>query len=239
MTFNLAWQDSFAKFDTTNWYAVDDSDPNRISPMDAYETYMRPSNVSVANGQLAITVAREEVGGKHFSGGMVSTQNKRHFLYGRFEIAARLPKSQGFWSSLWLYPAAPLFGKWPLSGEIDIVEQLGREPNNIHSNLHYGNPDPNTSTVYTVPAGSADFATDFHLFAFDWLPDVMRWYIDGVQVKEARSWWTTGGVYPAPFNAPHYLMMNVWLGGSWAGATDTTTVVPNQMLVDYVKYYSL
>jgi beta-glucanase (GH16 family) len=194
-------------------------------------------------GNLAI-VARAEnpedyachYGRCAFTSARCITMNKVEFTYGRVEARLQIPYGQGIWPAFWMLGADfPEVG-WPDSGEIDIMENVGFEPQTVHSTLHgpgYSGAN-GIGAAYTI---ETDFADDFHVFAIDWDPDAIRWYVDGELVNiltpndlNGRSW-----VYDHDF----FLLLNVAVGGEWPGFPDETTEFPQTMLVDYVRVYTL
>src|SRR5690606_19487955 len=130
------------------------------------------------------------------------------------------------------------YGGWPAGGEIDIMEYLGHVPNQVHGTIHSGGGELGhrfTGDDYVLQSGT--FADDFHVFALEWEPRQMRWYVDGELYLTQVSWSSIGGPYPAPFDHPFHILMNVAVGGQWPGYPDETTTFPQQMLVDYVRVY--
>ncbi|NBD35539.1 MAG: family 16 glycosylhydrolase [Chloroflexi bacterium] len=126
---------------------------------------------------------------------------------------------------------------WPVGGEIDIMEYLGHEPSRVYQTLHYGNPHTYKGTHYDLDEGT--FADDFHIFALEWEPEEIRWYVDDHLVQTQTQWFTSSdrGEYPAPFDQPFNLLINVAVGGQWPGNPDETTEFPQYMRVDYVRVY--
>ena len=142
------------------------------------------------------------------------------------------------WPAIWMMPTDENYGGWPHSGEIDIVELLGHEPNKVHGTLHYSDATGHHryhGTNITLTAGG--FADQFHAFRLDWEPEVIRWYVDDRIYQTQTNWTQRAGSFPAPFDQPFHLLLNVAVGGHWPGNPDTTTVFPQAMTVDYVRVY--
>jgi beta-glucanase (GH16 family) len=198
----------------------------------------RTDNAYVEDGALVIKAQQEEYVKSAYTSARLVTRDKGDWLYGRFEIRAQLPSGQGIWPALWMLPTDWEYGSWPASGEIDIVELVGHEPARVHGTLHYGSPHASQGARYDLPEGKT-FAGDYHVFALEWEPGEIRWYVDGYHYQTQRDWFTssTKGAYPAPFDKRFYLILNVAVGGAWPGYPDETTTFPQYMLVDYVRVY--
>jgi beta-glucanase (GH16 family) len=184
-----------------------------------------------------IEARQERVMGSNYTSARLNTIVWGQWKYGRFEIRARLPNTQGIWPAFWLLPANLHYGHWPAGGEIDIMEMIGSEPGRVYGTLHFGNPHEMNSGTYDLPIGQ-DFSDDFHVFALAWEPGLVRWYVDDVLYHTADEWFTSGdGEFPAPFDQEFYLIINVAVGGYWPGSPDSTSVFPQYLYVDYVRVY--
>ncbi len=238
----LAWSDEFdgASVDPTKWtYDIGNGSGGWGNNELQYYT-SRATNVYVANGLLHI-VARKEVpkyNGFDYTSAKLKTQGLFSKKYGRFEFRARLPQGQGYWPALWMMPQDSVYGGWAASGEIDVMENRGSTPTITGGTIHYGGSWPDnvySGADYVFPGGGV--ATDFHNYMLDWDARSMRWYVDGVLYQTQISWWSAGGAYPAPFDQPFYLIMNLAVGGNYGGNPDGTTVFPGEVQVDYVRVY--
>jgi beta-glucanase (GH16 family) len=159
--------------------------------------------------------------------------------YGRIEARIKLPKGQGLWPAFWLLGSDFSHLGWPACGEIDIMENIGSEPSKVHGSLHgpgYSGGHP-LSGVFTLP-DQTRFGDDYHVFAIEWEPRAIRFYVDGTLYETQ-----TPDNVPAGerwvFDHPFYLVLNVAVGGYWPGNPDATTKFPESMLVDYVRVYRL
>jgi beta-glucanase (GH16 family) len=200
----------------------------------------RLENAYVEDGMLVIQARAEEYMGRKFTSARLNTMVRAEFAYGRFEARAKLPNTQGIWPAIWMMPTISKYGAWPASGEIDIMELIGRQPDRVHGTLHFGNPHEFLSAEYVLPAGET-FDQDFHIFAVEWEPEEIRWYVDGQLYHQvgADEWFTSYKDAPAtaPFDQPFHLIVNVAVGGDWPGSPDETSVFPQKMLVDYIRVY--
>ena len=196
-------------------------------------------------GHLVIT-ARAEAPSSGFvcwygQCGYTSTRLKTAGLfarsYGRFEARIRIPRGQGIWPAFWMLGVNIDSVGWPASGEIDIMENIGREPAITHGTLHgpgYSGGE-GISGADTISQGAV--ADDFHVFAVAWKPSEIRWYVDGRQyhrltpadLPAGREW---------VFDHPFFLLLNLAVGGIWPGDPDASTIFPQEMIVDYVRVYS-
>lgn len=203
----------------------------------------RTTNARVANGLLEITARRESYGGMDYTSARLTTRGKFSQTGGRYEIRAALPLGQGFWPAFWMLPADSAYGGWAASGEIDILEARGQHPSRIENTIHYGGAWPNntsTGRAFTLPAGGS--IADFHTYALEWdlapTPS-LRWYVDDRLSWSTQQWWTTAGEYPAPFDRPFHLLLNLAVGGNYVGPPDGSTPFPASMKVDYVRVYDV
>jgi beta-glucanase (GH16 family) len=202
--------------------------------------YYREGNVEVSDGNLILTAKRENIDTKQFTSGRIRTKGKGDWTYGRFTFSALMPTGKGLWPALWMLPTDEAYGGWAASGEIDIMEYLGDETNKVHGTLHFGAAWPNNDykgTSYVTDGISFDSA--FHHFALEWEPGEMRWYVDSVlfQTLGQGDWYTGTIDFPAPFDKPFHLLINLAVGGNWPGNPDINTQFPQELVVDYVRIY--
>ena len=167
---------------------------------------------------------------------------KHDFTYGLFEARLKVPKGRGFLPAFWLMTTdESTYGQWPVCGEIDIMEVQGHLPQTNHGTIHFGLP--HRQEQGTITLSGRDFSEDYHNFALEWLPGVLRWYVDGRLFYEAEDWFAarSGSApepFPAPFNHDMYIILNLAVGGSWVGNPDETTDFENAVFaVDYVRVY--
>jgi beta-glucanase (GH16 family) len=227
---------------------------------DELQYYTRePENAFVKDGMLHIRALKESLHGCGYTSARLKTRKRDGSplfcqKYGRFEFRAKLPTGQGVWPALWMLPQEEKYGGWPCSGEIDVMEARGQEPTKVLGTLHYGSAWPanvHTGKDYVLPRGGS--IADFHVYAVEWEPGEVRWLVDDQQYAAQSFWWSSGKKdgakgaapkkeddlypWPAPFDQPFYLVMNVAVGGKFLGKPDKTTVFPAEMVVDYVRVY--
>lgn len=234
------WSDEFDNgLDPAHWTVEHSTYGDGNQELQCYH----PDNVKVSGGALHLSATPQELtcpGGsaRHYSSGMVRTRGLADWTYGRFEIRARIPEGQGLWPALWLSPVSKDYGRWPRSGELDIVEAIGQLPNRIIGSAHwYGNGHHELSNrEYWLAAGS--FADGMHTFTMDWSPTTIVWLVDGVEYHRLSSWSAPAGfTSPAPFDTAFYLKMNLAVGGRSPGDPDATTPWPASFDVDWVRVY--
>jgi len=185
--------------------------------------------------QCAHTPPNHEPGVCAYTSARLLTRGKFEFAYGRAEARIRIPEGQGIWPAFWML--GNNFGQvgWPGCGEIDIMENIGREPNTVHGTVH----GPGYSGGSGIGGGytiTEPFASDYHTFAVEWEPEEIRWYVDNTQYFTVTPSMLPAGA-PWVFDHPFFIIMNVAVGGYWPGYPDATTVFPQTMSVDYVRVY--
>ena len=243
-TYQLVWSDEFngadgSAPDATKWAIQTGGGGWGNNELEYYTT--RPQNVQVKGGNLVITAIKEDYTGpdgvsRNYTSARMQTKGLFSQQYGKFEARIKVPKGQGMWPAFWMLGNNIDTAGWPACGEIDIMENIGKEPAMVHGTLHApGYPGAGYSAAYTLPSGA--FSDDFHVFAVEWEPQQLRMYVDGT----LYGTYTQSGS-PAPTNwpfstQPFFMLLNLAVGGDWPGAPDGTTQFPQQMLVDYVRVY--
>ncbi len=242
---NLVWNDEFdgTQLEPDDWFAEtgDGSQYGLVGWGNNELQWYLPANAQVANGLLTITAQRESQGGYNYTSARVNTRDRFAFRFGRIEARIRLPGGQGLWPAFWLLPQDNNYGTWAASGEIDVMEAVnlgGTGGNEVHGTIHFGGPWPATQFSGQSYSVASSATGNFHVYAVEWDATEIRWYVDGVLYGTKNAWSSTGGPYPAPFNQPFYILLNVAIGGNWPGAPDMTTNFPVSMEVDYVRVYS-
>ena len=198
----------------------------------------RTNNAVIADGKLVIQAQPENYGGKTITSARLLTKNKGSWTYGRFEARIKIPRGQGIWPAFWMLGTDVASAGWPTCGEIDIMENIGKEPGKVHGTVHgpgYSGGD-GIGGPFALPDG-ATFADDFHVYAVDCESNVITWYVDNqpyfrvtpASLPKGRAW---------VYNHPKFLLLNLAVGGGWPGYPDKTTTLPQQLVVDYVRVYT-
>lgn len=196
------------------------------------------SNAEVKDGVLTITARKEVHGNSDYTSARLVSKNKGDFLYGRAEIRAMLPAGRGTWPAIWMLPTNLAYGAWPKSGEIDIMEHVGYDPNVVHFSVHTEAYNHSINTQKTSTRTIPTATTEFHIYRVDWTPYAVRGYFDDALVftftndgKGSATW---------PFDKTFHLLLNIAVGGNWGGVQGVDdTVFPATMVVDYVRVYKM
>ena len=239
---DIVWQDEFdgALLDINKWshevgghgfgnnelqYYTDDS-----------------SNSFVDNGLLHIRAKYEPAGIgspnnlRNFSSARLRTVGKGDWQYGRIDVRAKIALGQGIWPAIWMLPSDWIYGGWPKSGEIDIMEHVGHDEGRIHGSVHTDSYNHIIGTQRTNSKLIEDVKTLFHIYSIEWSEQKIDFFIDDTLhytfqndfSNDFRTW---------PFNERFHLLLNVAVGGNWPGPPNNTTVFPQDMEVDYVRVY--
>ena len=243
----LVWSDEFdgaagARVDPARWVTETGGHGWGNNELEYYTD--RAENASLSgDGHLVIRALREHYQGsdgvaREYTSARLKTQGTFTQTYGRFEARLQIPRGQGLWPAFWMLGADIEAVGWPRSGEIDIMENIGKEPATVHGTIHgpgYSGAD-SLGGAYALPGGAA-VADAFHVFAVEWEPALIRFYVDDTlyetrtpaDLKAGQTW---------VFDHPFFLLLNVAVGGNWPGNPDASTVFPQTMRVDYVRVYT-
>lgn len=194
----------------------------------------RTENITVQDGMLVITANREDYMGSSYTSAKIHTKDKFDLEYGRVEARIKLPYGNGMWPAFWMLGNDIDEVSWPQCGEIDIMEYTGDKPTILHGSVHgpgYSGGNPVTKTFELM---GDRFDTGFHIFGIEWGPNYINYYVDDVLYNQitpddADGEWV--------FDHPFYIILNLAVGGNFAGAPNDETVFPQSMLVDYVRVY--
>lgn len=230
----LIWQDEFdgPEIDRTKWTFDVGGHGWGNNELQTYTE--RPENARIENGMLVIEARKEQFVRRDYTSARLKTQGLHAWTYGRIEARMKLPYGNGIWPAFWMLGADIQQNPWPASGEIDIMEYIGRDANRIYGTVHGpGYSGSGGVGHYTnMPAGSVN--ENFHVYAVEWEPEEIRWYVDEQEFFKLTPQAVPGRwVYDHPF----FIIINLAVGGNWPGAPDESTVFPQFLLVDYVRVY--
>ena len=235
--YNLVWADEFdgTAIDNTKWSFQTGAGGWGNNEWQYYTN--RNANATVANGTLRIIARNESYQGANYTSARMRSINKGDWTYGKMEASIKLPQGQGIWPAFWMMPTNSVYGGWPRSWEIDIMEYLGHQTSIVYGTCHYGNSyldkGQTSGSVNVSPASFADGA--FHTFAVEWEPSQIRWYVDGNHYLTYYA--GNEAPYIFPFDQDFHFIFNLAVGGNWPGYPDGTTVFPQTLEVDYVRTY--
>ena len=241
----LVWSDEFngpngSSVDPSKWVVETGGQGWGNEELEYYTD--RVVNSFIQDGNLVIRALAENYTGpdgisRNYTSARIKTSGKFSQTYGRFEARIKVPARQGMWPAFWMLGTDIDKVGWPECGEIDIMENIGKEPATIHGSIHgpgYTGAD-GIEAHYTLP-GNRRFADGFHLFAVEWTPAAISFYVDrDLYVKRTPADLRPGWKWV--FDHPFFLILNLAVGGDWPGNPDTTTQFPAEMQVDYVRVY--
>ncbi|MBK6913177.1 MAG: glycoside hydrolase family 16 protein [Ignavibacteriales bacterium] len=234
--YTLVWNDEFtaANIDLTKWEHEVNGDGGGNNELQYYTNL--PTNSFIENGHLVIKAIYEDYQSRDFTSARMRTKYKGDWLYGRIEVVAKIPAGRGTWPAIWMLPTDWEYGNWPSSGEIDIMEHVGYDPNVIHGSIHTLAYNHTIGTQKTALLTIPTAITSFHKYAIEWFEDHIDFYIDDTMyftfTNENKDWqyW--------PFDKRFHLILNLAVGGNWGGAEGIDVAAfPAQMEVDYVRVY--
>jgi beta-glucanase (GH16 family) len=238
----LVWSDEFKRgdVDPSKWRF--DQSRNKEGWYNEERQYYSAGkrNAWMRNGKLIIEARKESLpalkdwGGQDYSSARLTTKDRRSWRYGFFEIRAKLPCGLGTWPAIWMLPDK---GGWPEAGEIDIMEHVGSEPNVIHATLHTALFTHSKGTQRGATTKLPTSCTEFHRYQLNWQPDAITIGVDGRAYMRVRNN-QPGGKGAWPFDSPFHLILNLAVGGTWAGAKGINdAAMPQRLEVDYVRVW--
>ena len=239
----LVWSDEFNYSglpDSTKWgYDVGDGCPNICgwgnNELQHYSV-KRLENSRVENGNLIIEAHREIAGTKEYSSARLVSKNKGDWTYGRIEVRAKLPSGRGVWPAIWMLPTEWAYGGWPLSGEIDIMENVGYLPDSVYGSVHTKRFNHSIGTQVTAGVLSTTLSTGFHNYSIEWDTEEIDFFYDDQKYLTFKN--KHEGPDAWPFDRNFHLLLNIAVGGNWGGKMGVDTAVwPQQMMVDHVRIY--
>jgi len=245
----LVWQDEFNSNgppDPKKW----SYETGFIRNLETQFYTSRKKNARVRNGKLVLTARKEyyenpdyDPGVKNYrintpfaniTSGSLHTAGKFEFTYGRVDVRAKLPEGKGTWPAIWMLGANFNDVVYPLAGEIDIMEHVGKTPGEIHGSIHYANEQNLETISHTNIRKVEQVSQKFHIYSIDWDAERIQFLVDN-QVYHT-FWLEQAGDTDNPFRKPFFLLINLAIGGKWAGAIDES-ILPQKFVIDYVRVY--
>jgi beta-glucanase (GH16 family) len=231
--FQLVWADEFdgASYDATIWSPQISGGGFGNHELQYYTGNAK--NIFTRDGCLILKAIKETYQNHAYTSGKLWSMSKKYFKYGRIETRFRLPAGRGTWPAIWMMPQSSVYGGWPNSGEIDVMEFVGYQPNRIFGTVHRGagsggNGSGNSLTV--------ENASEFHRIRLDWEPGYIKWYLDGRLLHTYNNAYSGSAQWP--FDQNFYLILNFAVGGDWGGAQGVDDAIfPEEFMIDYVRVY--
>ena len=201
-----------------------------------FYTSKRTNNAQVKNGMLTINVIKENYQGAGYTSARLLSKDKGNWKYGRIEVRAKLPAGRGVWPAIWMIATDHAYGGWPKSGEIDIMENVGYNPDSVFATVHTEAYNHKIGTQKTKGLSITDLATAFHVYAVEWTDKKIEIFIDKEKYFQFANEGTGYKVWP--FDKEFHLLLNIAVGGGWGGKMGVDDAIfPQQMQVDYVRVY--
>lgn len=234
------WADEFSgdAVDETKWTFEVNGDGGGNNEL---QYYIR-DNATVEDGQLAITARQEAYGGKLYTSSRLNTKYKASFQYVKIRFRAQMPAGRGTWPAIWMMPLLNAYGGWPNSGEIDMMEYVGYNPDTVYTTLHTKIYNGQKGNMIGFSKTVNDAEEAFHEFEFTWTPGHMDMQVDGVTYAQFNYVPGLSRDYKYnevwPFDTPFFLIVNLAVGGNWGGAEGVdVSAFPTTLRVDYLRVY--
>jgi beta-glucanase (GH16 family) len=242
--YTLVWSDEFngESIDASKWvYETGDGTDYGLpagwgnEEKQIYTNDVTNSFISMDEGNSVLAITALKSGADDYTSAKLTTKGKQSFRFGRVDVRAKGPAGNGLWPAVWMLGENRDIIDWPGCGEIDIMEMLGRAPDTMFTTLHYVKTDNKKGELQKAhTVGGANFSDDYHLYSLEWTPSQIQFSLDGTPVYLEQI---QGDM--KEFLRPHYMILNLAVGGYWPGDPDATTPFPSSLFVDYVRYYSI
>lgn len=242
VSYSLVWSDEFDNAgapDEQKWsYDFGDGCPSVCQwGNNELQYYTRDQkNARVENGHLVIEAIKEPISGYSYSSARLVSKGKGDFLYGKIEVRASLPTGRGTWPAIWMLPTNWKYGSWPASGEIDIMEHVGYEPDSIYGTVHTKSFNHNIGTQKSGALYLPDAESAFRVYGIEWDENKIQFFVDNKPYFQFIN--DQNGFASWPFDQHFHLVLNQAVGGNWGGSRGVDeSIWPRKMLVDYVRVY--
>ena len=207
-----------------------------------FYTQANLNNAFIEDGILNIRALAEPTGSNPYTSARLVTKYRGDWLYGRIQVRAKMPSGRGVWPAIWMLPTNWIYGDWPASGEIDIMEYVGYDPDIVHGTIHTGAFNHMMNTQIGFSRALPTVEEEFHVYEMIWEPGKIELFIDGdryarfgfnpdttIQIPNSDAW---------PFDDPFHLILNLAIGGTWGGLRGVdASIFPQTMQVDYVRVF--
>ena len=234
--YTLVWNDEFDGnyIDLTKWEYEVNGDGGGNNELQYYTA--SPKNSFLENGRLIIKAISESYQNRNFTSARIRSKGRGDWLYGRVEVSAKIPKGVGTWPAIWMLSTDWSYGGWPESGEIDIMEHVGYDPNVVHGSVHTKAYNHTIGTQKTSKLTIPTATSEFHKYIIEWFDDHIDFFIDDTKYFTFNN--ENNGWESWPFDKRFHLILNVAVGGNWGGVYGVDVkAFPAQMEVEYVRVY--
>jgi beta-glucanase (GH16 family) len=236
LNMKLVWSDEFdgtGLADSSRWAYEKGVLRNKEAQ---YYVANRLENAQMRDGRMVITARKESWEGSQYTSSSLTTRGKFEFRYGRVEVRAKVPRGRGAWPAIWFLGANIGSVGWPKCGEIDLLENVGYNPDRVFFNVHTKKYNHTKKTNKGANIAVNNFPDEFHTYTLDWTPDKLIWSFDGKSVFEFVNEGNDEDAWP--FDKPIYLILNLAVGGTWGGQKGIDDAAfPMEYLIDYVRIY--
>lgn len=199
-----------------------------------FYTRARTENTRVEEGRLVIEARKEPFEKAQYTAGSLRT--RQSWKYGRIEVRAKIPTGRGMWPAIWMLPDG-MRGGWPACGEIDIMENVGYDPDLIHGTVHTKAYNHTQGTQKGKQVRAKAPYDDFHVYAIEWSTEKIDFYFDDQRYFTFQNEGTGADAWP--FDQPFHVKLNIAVGGGWGGQKGIDeSIFPQQFLIDYVRVYA-
>lgn len=229
----LVWEENFngTTLSEKAWnFELGNGCPNNCGWGNNEKQLYTDKNHTLKDGNLIITVKKE---GDQYTSTRITTAGKKEFQYGRMEARAKIPTGKGIWPAFWMLGSNISKVGWPKSGEIDILEYVGREPHQVYTTLH--TQDSHGNSVNSKKTEVKNIEEGFHVYAIEWTKDKIEFFVDDKSIYTFQPENKNEDVWP--FNQPFYFILNTAVGGNFGGHEVDDSIFPQQFVIDYVRVY--
>lgn len=230
----LLWEENFSgkSLNERVWnYELGDGCPNICGWGNNERQLYTKTNHTLKDGKLIITAKKD---GDKYTSTRITTAGKKEFKYGYIEARAKLPVGKGIWPAFWMLGSNIKQVGWPMAGEIDILEYVGKEPHMVFTSLH--TKDSHGETINTKKTPFPDIEQGWHTYAINWTKDKIEFFVDDKSVYTFAPENKTEEIWP--FNQPFYFIINMAVGGNFGGPEVDDSIFPQEFMIDYIRVYA-
>ncbi len=236
-TYSLVWSDEFneSDIDESNWnFEIGNGDWGWGN---GEHQYYREENAFIEDGKLIIEALNESYGGFNYTSSRMQTRNKADFLYGKVVASIKVPGAGGTWPAFWMMPTNSVYGGWPHSGEIDIMEHYGCNPGDVHATVHNNTYNWNGGIPPTSYSMNTSATSEFHEYEVEWTEDELKFFVDGSWIGSYYN--QNSGWQQWPYDQEFYIILNLAIGSHFMPCETQDQFFPERYEIDYVRVYQL